>query len=267
MLKLLINAGCLIGLLSGFLVAQADHSIRFMVGRNVNLSKDRLASPFQYRGWAVPLSLEYVRSGDQWSHEGGLYLQVSKLESKFHGNLGASSHEAELVDVEFHYAFLKKLKWMPGGMTISAGTLWLNAFTLRNYSYADGLEEETVAEVYSSIHPMLQTVYFVSPATSLIWRIHVPLISLTYRNPYSLATDRDGAIATRHSYLGAFLKLSHWTSPFGFFSVDNTLTLKKELTSKWSAELSYGLRWSEFTRPKTSVSVRQQLLFGLVFHP
>lgn len=240
------------------------NSIGIRIGGEYFANRDPLASPFNHAGLGLPIQLVYFRTSASWRHEASLRFRASNLSSKYSGQYGGSSQTAELIYLQMRYSLAHRVKDYDNHKTkIFAGMLWNTVFSFRNYNYAEGLEEETVAEVFTGLNPYVFVEHALSPESRLFGQSHIALVTLAYRNPYSLATDRDAATATNKSFVSAFLHLSKWYGINRLFYWNTTFGYETKLSKHWICVLDYDFTWYRFNQSRVSTTVTESLTAGL----
>lgn len=243
-----------------------NHHLGLSLGLADNVNKDLLASPLRYRGTSLPLQLGWDYLGSHNRHDARFILSVSNLHSKITERLGPESHFSEYVAVGLRYSYLRHAGsvWR-GKWRVYVGAAWNNLFSIRNYHYERRLDEETIAEVFSSLALSGAGERAFGAKQALRLHLSAAILTLAFRNPYGLQQDRIGAIGTYHSYFNAFGKLAELKTPDEFLHFQSTMTYSRALSAYFNLNLDYLFSLSYFTKPQKSTTVQNSLFAGMRF--
>ena len=229
-------------------------------------NQDLLASPFVYHSGLWPLAVHYDHEGPTNRHAASVWFRGTTLESVISGKLGGQSHTTEFVSLGAFYGYAHRIAGLlDDRLPVYAGGAWSTNFTIRNYDYGPSVPDETIAEVSSSFSARVEGEYALSNRGRIVLSLDGSLLSFTYRNPYGLNTDRDGAEATHHSYLAAFLALGSWHWFNEFFAGDARLSYSYALSPAIEVTGVYSLNYQRYAFPRTSTTVLQTFSAGIFY--
>jgi hypothetical protein len=249
------------------LVAQHPprNRISLALGLGYDVSGDRLASPFNYHGVAVPLTLGFAHRGRKTRLDAWAGLAVNTLRSRITGSLGSPSHQADQALITFGLGYARPVHSFGGGAVALLGAAWDNVFDLRSYDYGRGLDKETFGEVYSSLSLRGVLERALGDRATARLTLDAAPVAFAYRNPYGISTDQQGDVLTYHGYLGAFLRLASLQTLDRFFAAHTQVSLDYRLGGHARLDATYGLRYSHFARPRPSTTVHGALRAAIAY--
>jgi hypothetical protein len=234
------------------------------LGLLYGLNRDLLASPFAYHMTSLPIGLHYDHLGGRNRHEAWIGAALGTIRSGITGSLGASSHQAEDILLSFGYGYGRVLPPLLGRRTaLYLGAAWDNVFTIRNYDYGRGLEQEAIGEVFSALNLRLEGDHAFSPRHDLRLIGEWAPAAFAFRNPYALSTDALGDVLTKHNYVSSFLHVATLETVSQFLSIRARVLDRYRATSHVAVVGEYQLRVFRFANPRPSKTIDTFLTCGV----
>ena len=228
---------------------------------------DPLGSPFYYHHTSMEPGIVFEHSGKKSRQYANADFVITRLRSKISGDLGEDSHTVQFFSFNLHYKYLhlvtslihEKLNFYGG-----AGVDMI--FSLCNYNYGRGIEEETIAEPFTTLSVAGKLEYDISDHMEIGFNSSFGgILNFSFRNPYSVATTKIASVATHRSLIGAYLELGEFASINKLVYTENEIYLLLPLSKRWLLNLKYDLTYYTFYHPRKSLTFINNISGSFMF--
>jgi hypothetical protein len=215
---------------------------------------DPLGSPLYYHHMSLEPGIVFEHHGKKSWQYANVNFIITRLRSKISGDLGEDSHTVQFISFNTHYKYLHLItKLVNNKLNFFGGAGIDMIFSLRNYNYGRGIEEETIAEPFTTLNFAGKLEYDISNRVEIGFNSSFggPL-NFSFRNPYSVATTKIASVATHRSLIGAYLELGEFASINKLVYSENEIYLSLPLSKRWLLNLKYDLIYYSFYHPRKS---------------